>query len=319
MKRNVIIVVSVIIMIMALSAGCAKKNAADTEKMKIGGLKGPTTMGLVQIAENSEKYEFKMAAAADEITPLLLKGELDAAAIPANLAAALYAKSEGALKVIAVDTLGVLYIAEKGGNDIQKISDLKGKTIYATGKGTTPEYCLKYLVSRAGVDPEKEVKIVWKSEPSEVVAELAANDKGIAMLPQPFATVAATQLENFRIAIDMNKEWDALENGSRMVTAVIVARKDFIEKNPRKTEEFLKDFEKSVDFVNNNTDEASQLIEKYGIVKAAIAKKALPFCNIVSLTGAEMKTALSGYLQILFEQNPASVGGKMPADDFYYA
>jgi len=298
-------------------------NNPEPVDIRIGGLKGPTSMGLVQLMEKAEKgeaknnYTFTMAGSADEITPKLLKGELDMAAVPANLASVLYNNTEGKIKILAVNTLGVVYIVEKG-NNIQSFEDLKGKTIYATGKGSTPEYTLRYLLSENGIDPDKDVTFEWKSEPAEVVALFSEMENGVAMMPQPYVTVAQTQLEGLRIAINLSEEWDALDNGSDLITGVMIVRKDFAEKYPEQIAAFLDEYEESIDFVNTNIPEAAKLIDKYGIVKAPVAEKAIPYCNIHFIKGREMKTSMQGYLNVLFEQNPKSIGGKLPADDFYF-
>ena len=290
----------------------------------IAALKGPTAMGLVKLMKDSEsgettgnEYTFTLAGSADEVTPALIKGELDMACVPANLAAVLYNKTEGAVEVLAVNTLGVLYIVENG-ESVQSIADLKGQTIVAAGKGSTPEYALRYLLSENGIDPDNDVTIDWKSEHSECVAALASGQATIALLPQPFVTVAQSKIEGLRMALDLTKEWDALDNGSSLITGVIVARREVVEENPAAVNEFLKEYAASVDYVNANTADAAALIGEYGIVDAAVAEKALPYCNIVCLTGEEMQQKLSGYLQVLADANADSVGGAMPEADFYY-
>ena len=290
----------------------------------IAALKGPTAMGLVKLMKDSEsgettgnEYTFTLAGSADEVTPALIKGELDMACVPANLAAVLYGKTEGAVEVLAVNTLGVLYIVENG-ESVQSIADLKGQTIAAAGKGSTPEYALRYLLSENGIDPDNDVTIDWKSEHSECVAALASGQATIALLPQPFVTVAQSKIEGLRMALDLTKEWDALGNGSSLITGVIVARREVVEENPAAVNEFLKEYAESVDWVNGNTADAAALIGEYGIVDAAVAEKALPYCNIVCLTGEEMQQKLSGYLQVLADANADSVGGAMPEADFYY-
>jgi NitT/TauT family transport system substrate-binding protein len=239
------------------------------------------------------------------------------AAVPANLASVLYNNTNGEIKLLAVNTLGVVYIVEKG-NEINSFMDLKGKTIYGTGKGSTPEYTLRYLLSEKGIDPDRDVNLEWKAEPTEVVALFSELDKGVAMMPQPYVTVAQTQIEGLRMAIDLTKEWDALDSGSSLITGVLVVRKEFAEKYPEQIAAFLDEYQQSAEYVNTNIPEAAKLIEKYGIVKAAIAEKAIPYCNIYFMEGAEMKASMQGYLSALLEQNPKSIGGKLPAEDFYY-
>lgn len=291
------------------------------ESVKIAALKGPTAMGLTYLMDNAEEtgipYEFTIAAAADEISPMLIQGTTDLACVPANLASVIYNKTEGAVEVLAVNTLGVLYIAENG-NEVGSLADLKGKTIYSSGQGATPEFALNYLLSSNGIDPKTDVTIEWKSEHSECLANLVANPGCVAMLPQPFLTTALAKSEDIHVAVDLNEEWEKLENGSALLTGVIVARREFAETYPDVIDSFLTGYGESVDYVNGNIPEAAQLIEKYDIVPAAVAEKALPKCNIVCITGGEMKAKLSGYLEVLFEQLPSSVGGALPSEDFYY-
>ena len=237
--------------------------------------------------------------------------------VPANLAAVLYGKTGGAVEVLAVNTLGVLYIVENG-ETVQSMADLKGQTIVAAGKGSTPEYALRYLLTENGIDPDKDVTIDWKSEHSECVAALASGQAAIALLPQPFVTVAQNKIEGLRMALDLTAEWDKLDNGSGLITGVIVARRDVVEANPGAVDSFLQNYAASVEWVNGNTAEAAALVGEYGIVDAAVAEKALPYCNIVCLTGGEMKDKLSGYLKVLSEAEPSSVGGTLPGDNFYY-
>lgn len=289
------------------------------ESIKVAALKGPTAMGLTKFMDDDEKnnlpYEFTIAGAADEITPLIAQGKVDFACVPANLGAVLYKKTEGKISALAVNTLGVLYICENG-DTVKSVADLKGKTIYSSGKGATPEYALNFILKSNGI--ENDVNIEWKSEHSECLAALLANENAVAMLPQPFVTTAQMKNEGVRVAIDLNDAWDDLNLSSTLLTGIVVVRKEFAENNPDAVKDFLERYSASVKFVNENVDEAAELIGKYDIVPAAVAKKAIPSCHIVCISGDEMKLKLSGYLQVLFEQLPASVGGAMPADDFYY-
>ncbi len=268
--------------------------------------------------EAANHYTFTVAGAADEITAALIKGELQIAAIPCNLAAALYNKSEGKIVVAAINNLGVLYIVENG-NTVQSVDDLKGRTIYTAGQGTTPEYTLRYLLTSAGIDPDTDVNLVYLSEATEVAARLAASSDGaIAMLPQPYVTTVMKKNADVRIALDITKEWELCNEDSTVVTGVIVVNKAFLEKNPENVKAFLAEFEASAAFAASNVDETAEILEHFDIFPAAIGKTAIPYCNIKCMTGDAMKSAMEKYLQVLFEQNPAAVGGKMPSDDFYY-
>lgn len=290
----------------------------DAVQIRVAALKGPTAMGLVSMMAADGMDSFTLAGSADEVTPALIKGDLDVACVPANLASVLYNKTEGGVVCLAVNTLGVLYIVENG-EEIRSMEDLRGKTIVSAGKGATPEYGLRYLLSENGIDPDRDVTLDWKSEHSECVAALASGAAAIAMLPQPFVTAAQGKIETLRVALDLTAEWDALDNGSAMITGVAVARRAFVEEHPAEVERFLEEYARSVDWVNANPAQAGELIAEYGIVEsAALAEKALPHCNIVCLTGQEMFEKLSGYLQVLSGAAPESVGGALPGDDFYY-
>ena len=265
-----------------------------------------------------QNYDLQLYGAADEVVPKLIKGEVDIAAIPANLAATLYQKTSGGIQVMAVNTLGVLYVVEKG-DTVHRFADLKGRTILSTGKGTTPEYVLRYLLRKNGIDPDKDVKIEYYSEASEVTAQMAATKKdAIAVLPQPYVTAAQMKDSSLRVVLDLTKEWNKVCD-TQLITGVTVVRTAYAEEHPEEVINFLKDYQKSVEAANNDIDGTAALCEKVGVVaKAAIAKKALPKCNIVYRIGDEMKADVNAYLQVLYDASPAAVGGKLPDANFYY-
>jgi len=301
----------------------AQNSTESAITLKVAGLKGPTSMGMVKLMEDCSSEEtkvvdcdFTMAGSADEITPLLIKGELDIAAVPVNLASVLYKNSEQQIRLLAVNTLGVLYIVSKG-ETISSLNDLKGKTIYATGKGSTPEYNLRYLLSQNGIDPDNDLTIEFKSEPAEIVAIMATETSSVAMLPQPYVTVAQNTVEGLKVDLALNDEWEKLGNGSTMVTGVIVVRQEVLKNNPKAVYNFLAEYENSVNWVLDNSEEAASLCEKFGIVKAAIAKKALPQCNICYYDAEDANNMVNGYLSILYELNPKSIGGELPNAKFY--
>lgn len=331
-KRSILSMLLLAILMIGSLVGCSPTSQKDQVKeepkvvAKVTALKGPTGMGMVKmISDESNKaekgYEFTIASSVDEITPKIVNKEIDIAAVPANLASVLYNNTKGEVETLAINTLGVLYIVENG-DSIKNVQDLKGKTIYVSGKGATPEYALKYILKENGIDPDKDVNIEYKAEHAECLAALLNDKNGIALLPQPFVTVAMNKNKNLKVALDLTKEWEALnkdkKDGSTLITGVVIARKDFIDKYPEKIKNFLEEYKKSIEFTNNNIDEAAKLIGESGIVPAPIAKKAIPQCNIVFIDGKEMKDKLSGYLQVLYDANPKSIGGKMPDENFYY-
>lgn len=306
----------------------ASETDGDETTIHVMALKGPTAMGMVKFMDDSDAgnagdydYNFTIAAAIDEVTPKLVQGEADIAAVPANMASVLFNNTKGGVEVLAVNTLGVLYIVENG-DTVHSVEDLRGKTIYASGKGATPEYGLNYVLSQNGIDPEKDVTIEWKSEHTECLAALTSSDNAIAMLPQPFVTTAQSKVETIRTALDLSEEWDKLQEGaaapSAMITGVVVARTEFVNEHPKEIADFMARYQESVDFVNNNVEKGAELVGKYEIVPAPVAVKAIPECNITYIDGEEMKEKLSGYLDSLYQQNPAAVGGALPTDEFYY-
>lgn len=323
MKRKIMTWLLTMALTMGILSGCAGADVAESDvTVRVAAMKGPTTMGLVKLWQDAEEgtakgtYEFQMMTAPDEIMPLMIKGELDVALLPANAAANLYQKSEGAITVIDINTLGVLYVVS-GDDSIASVEDLSGKTVYLTGKGTTPDYALQYLLAQHGVDMA-DVTLEYKSEAAEVAAVLKENPDGIGLLPQPFVTAACAQNENLKVVLDVNAEWEAINAGNGLVTGVTVVRTAFLKEHPEAVDLFMEEHKASAEFANTNVEEAAELVAAKGIVeKAPVAAKAMPKCNITYIDGEEMKAALSSYLGTLYEQNPEFIGGAMPGDDFY--
>lgn len=308
---------------MALSV-CAVSFAEGTEALpRVMAMKGPTAMGLSKLmTDEAASYDFSIASAIDEITPKLVKGEIDIAAVPANLGSVLYNNTQGKVQVLAINTLGILYVVENGEQTVQSFEDLRGRTIYSSGKGATPEYALNYLLEGNGLDPEKDVTVEYKSEHAECLAALLSNEGSVAVLPQPFVTTAQMKQESVHVALDLTAEWAKLQEGSNelsaMLTGIVIARTDYVAEHPEEVSKFLDGYKASVEYVNANVEDAAKLIAAFDIVPEAVAQKALPYCQIVFIEGAEMKEQLSGYLKVLFDQNPQSVGGALPDDAFYF-
>jgi len=303
-----------------LLTGCGGRKT-ESVAVSVGALKGPTSMGLVSQMEKSEKgeiadaYQFTMETAADTLVGMMVKGDLDIALIPANVASILYRKTEGQITVIDVNTLSVLYMLSSN-HDIKSFDDLRGQTIYLTGKGTTPDYVLQYLLAQNGVE---DVTLEYKSEATEVAAILAQEENAVGLLPQPFVTAACAQNEKLTILFDVGKEWeDASGDDSRIVTGVTVVRNEFLKAHKDAVDRFLEGHKDSAEFANTNVEETASYVVKYGILeKEPVAQKAIPYCNITYMDGDEMKQALSGYLKVLYDMDPESVGGELPGEDFY--
>ena len=298
---------------------------ASGAAVRVGSLKGPTSMGLAELMDRAEKgetendYTFTMAGKADELVGSVANGDLDIVLVPANVASILYTKTQGNVNVIDINTLGVLYVVASD-DSISSMEALKGKTLYMTGKGTTPEYVMNYLLSENGLN-DGDVTLEFKSEAAEVASVLKEDPSAVGVLPQPFATAACIQNEALKPVLDLTEQWNLLnkENGSQLVTGVTIVRSDFLKENEEAVKLFIEDHKASAAYTSEHLDEAAEMVAALGIVeKAPIAKKAMPACNIVCITGEEMKSALSGYLSVLEAADAKSVGGQLPADDFYY-
>jgi NitT/TauT family transport system substrate-binding protein len=301
------------------------EGTSDTYALKIGSLKGPTSMGLVKLMDKAKKgetgnsYEFTMVTAADELLGKVVSGELDVALIPANMSSILYTKTNHNVTVLDINTMGVLYIVSAD-DSIHTTADLKGKTIYLTGKGTTPDYALTHVLKANGLTTD-DVKLEYKSEAAEVAAILKEKPDAVGLLPQPFVTAAMAQNDKLKMVLDLTKEWDAAakDGSGSLVTGVTVCRNEVLKDHKDAVDQFLADHKESAEFANTNVSEAAALVAAAGIIeKAPVAEKAIPYCSITYVDGEKMKSLLSGYLNVLYEMEPKTVGGSLPGDDFYY-
>lgn len=342
--KKVLSVLMALAMTAAVFSGCAKGGSQDTAKttisetetskvqsspngyiLKIGSLKGPTSMGLVKLMDQSKKgdakgsYDFTMVTAADELLGKIVSGELDAALVPANMASILYNKTKHGVSVLNINTLGVLY-GISADDSIKTVSDLKGKTIYLIGKGTTPDYALQHVLKASGLTLH-DVTLEYKSEAAEVASILKEKPDAVGLLPQPFVTAAIAQNPSLKMVLDLTKEWEATagENGGSLVTGVTICRNEVLKEHPEAIDTFMAEHKESSDFANTHVTETAALVAATGIIeKAPVAEKALPYCSITYIDGNRMKSLLSGYLKVLFDMEPSSVGGTLPSDDFYY-
>lgn len=307
-------------------SGNSDVSTAEKTKLNVFAIKGPTGVGMVNLMKKDEDgntgndYSFQIVSSPEEISGKLSSGEADIAAVPTNMAATLYGKTEGKLlQMLAVNTLGVLYMLENG-DSIQSAADLKGKTIYTTGQGANPEYVLKYVLEKNGIDPEKDVKIEFVSQNEELAALLANGTAQVAMVPEPTVTTVTTQKPELRVALNITEEWDkASEGASKLMMGCVVVRTAFAKENPEAVETFLQEYKASVEKAAADLDGTAALCESYGIIpKAAVAKQAIPRCNLVYIDGAEMQAQIAGYFDVLYAANPKSVGGAVPDEAFYY-
>lgn len=307
-----------------VSEGSSSLPAKKTQ-IEIAGLKGPTGFGMVKLIADAEAgtlandYRFTIAGAPDELTAKIINGELDIAAVPTNLAAVLYNKTQGNVQILAVNTLGTLYVVTKG-TEIGSLADLKGKTVYSTGQGAMPEYVLNYLLEQNGLSAH-DVTVEYLSEHSELATKLMASEEMIAVLPQPFVTQVTMKDPNVKVAVDLTDEWNRVTNGESLLSmGCVIVNKAFAEANPDAVDAFCAEYEASIAYTNDHPAEAAQLIEKYELLaNAAMAEKAIPACHTTYIAGDELKEKLTGLYEVLYAANPASVGGKLPDDAFYYS
>ncbi len=304
---------------MLTAFACGKTQTAEQpvpeEPVRVAALAGPTGMGLAYMMQDmQDRYSVELFTAPDQVTAKIVNGEVDIAAVPVNLASVLYTKTEGNVNVIAINTLGVLYLLETG-NSINSIADLAGKTVYATGQGSTPEYILQYLLDANGLTDQ--VAVEYIADNSALIAMLADGSAEIALLPEPHVSVACAQNQNVRVALKVNDLWSE-KNDTQLVQGVYIVRTDYLKNHKTQVDAFLKDAKESAQKVVTEADAAAVIAAQGIIGKEAIAKRAIPNCNITLLTGAEMKANVLAMLTVLFNANPKSVGGKLPADDFYY-
>ena len=291
--------------------------------INVAVLKGPTALGMLNLMEKDSQdkadndYTFEVFGKPDEIVPKIVNKSIDIAAVPTNVAATLYKKTNKNVSVIAANTLGVLSIVTNG-VEIDSIDDLKGKTIYATGQGATPEYALNYILEKNGLEVGKDVKIEYKSEHSELAALVISNKVEIAMLPEPFTTNVLGKNANVKLALDLSDEWAKIANGSQLVMGCLIVRNDFLNENKDAINAFLKEYADSTEKANTEIKSTAALSGKFEILDAAVVEKALPNCNIVYIDGADMKNNVSAYVKTLFDANPKSIGGELPDDNFYF-
>lgn len=302
----------------------APSSAAEKTVLKIAALKGPTGLSMVKLMSDGEsektegKYEFSLVGSPDEIVAKISSGEIDAGAVPTNLAATLYNKTNGKVRLAAVTTLGVLYVLTNGVK-VESVGDLKGKTVASSGQGATPEYAFNYILEKNGLKAGQDVKVQYSAEHAELAASMISGKTKLAVLPEPFVTQVTSKNKNVTVALNLTDEWDKASGGKSVLTmGCLIVRKEFAEKNKEAFDAFLKEYKASAEYANSNAEETAVLSGKYGVMDAAVARKAIPNCGIVYMDGDEMKAKIPDFLQILYFANPKSVGGKLPGDDFFY-
>ena len=300
-----------------------EETAGERPEVNLGLLNGPTGMGAAKLLADNDagttaaRYNVTMGSdPATDIVPKVINGELDLAAVPTNLASTLYAKTEGDVRLLALNTLGVLHILENG-DTVHSLADLAGRTIYATGQGANPEYVLNYLLELNGLTPGEDVTIEWRAS-EEVTALMVTGEADLAMLPVPAATSVMMQNEDVRDAVDLNDAWTEAGAPGTFTMGCLIANAQWVEENPGLVDAILAEYADSIAYVNEHAEAAAALIAQYGITpNAAIAAAAIPQANLVCITGAGLRE-IQDYYEVLFSADPTSIGGAIPDDAFYY-
>ncbi len=291
--------------------------------MEVSCIKGPTGVGMVKLMSDEEAdttkndYTFTVVSSADEISAKIVSGEINIASVPTNLAVKLYNKTEGKIRMLAVNTLGVLSVIENGCS-VFSFADLKGKTIYSTGEGSNPEYILRYLLESNGMTVGEDVQLQFVATNDELMAQLVSGTAEVAMVPEPAATTVLTKNESLNRVFSVNDEWKKIQ-GDGLMMGCVVALDTFVEENKVAVDTFLQEYEDSINFVKENRRDAAALCEKYEIIPSEqLAEKAIPECNLTFVTGKEMKEQITPYFEVLKGFDPTAIGGKMPETDFFY-
>ncbi|MCL2355730.1 MAG: ABC transporter substrate-binding protein [Defluviitaleaceae bacterium] len=302
-----------------LLAACSGE-PADGAEVRVAAMRGPTAMGLLHLmdaADSSQnEYSFEILGSPDLVPPLFVQNAVDVAAVPGNLAAILHNRMD--VRALAIVTLGVLHVVDTTG-DVHSVEDLRGRTIFVSGQGATPEFALNYVLTQNGLTPGVDVFVDFRAEHTEIAAMLQTGAAEIALLPEPFVSTVSAQVDGLRVALDLSEEWNRVQPDYGLIMSVVVARADFIEENPDAVAIFLEEYAASVEFVNANIEAAAELAARFEIIpNPAIARNAIPRTNIVFKTGEEMQRNLSGFLRVLYEAEPQSVGGELPESAFYF-
>lgn len=324
MKRIIFMVAVVVSILFITACGRGNDEPAEAPVIRVAALRGPTAMGLSYLMDAYERgaavneYTFELLGSPVEVPPLLVRGDVDVAVVPANMAAVLYNLDGLEVQGLAVVTLGVLHIVDATG-EVNSIADLAGRTIFATGEGATPEFALNYVLTQNGLTPNEDVFIEFRAEPAEIAAAFELGQAEVALLPEPFVSTVTTRFDFLRVALDLTEEWNSVQREYGLIMSVVVARRDFVENYPAALASFMEEYERSIAFMTTNLDEAAQLTVNFELIpNVNIARTALPRTNMVFMTGAEMQRNLTGFFRVLYDANPASVGGSVPDEAFFF-
>ncbi len=322
LKHSLLSLLLVLSLCLALGvSACAAPDAAPDAELpvRVMTLNGTTGFGMAGLIARSAageaalNYRFSVETDASNISAALVSGDCDIAALPTNAAAALYNKTGGKVQVLALNTLGVLYLVSDGSVSVESFADLDGQTVYAPAQN--PSFLFGCLCEANGVEVTIDNSY---AQPAELNAAAAAGEVALAVLPEPLLTVARSQNPELAVVLDLTAEWDKVEEPGSLVQGCVVVRTDFAAVHPAELACFLEEYGASIELLADDPSAAAQKIEEAGLfAQAAVAEKAIPRCNLCFYTGEEMQRRLSAFLEILFEAAPQSMGGALPGEDFY--
>lgn len=321
--RLITLCLALVLVLPFVLASCSSTKVDTELEINVTVLNGTTGFGAAKMINdtkngNSElNYNFAVDTNPANINAGLINGSIDIAALPTNAAAALYKKSGGAIRIAAVNTLGVLYLMTNG-EEVTSIADLKGKTVYCPANN--PAYIFEAILKANSLKVGEDVTLQTLTEPADVQKALASGEAKIAVLPEPLASAARVANKDLKTPLDLTAEWEKAYGENTLMQGCIVVRTEWAEAHPKELEKFLEDYKASIDFTNESPKEASEMIVAAGIfAKAPVAEKAIPKCNIVYIDGSEMAEALSVFFTKLHAVNPAAVGGAVPDSNIYLA
>lgn len=288
-------------------------------------LSGTTGFGMAKLIDDASSgsaalnYTFSVENDAANVTAALINGSADIAALPTNAASVVYNKTSGQVQLLALNTKGVLYLLSNGSEgEIGSIADLKGKTVYVPAQN--PSFIFSYICRQNGLVPGEDITIDnTYAQPAELRTALAAGEVALAVLPEPMVTIARAANDSLSVVLDLTDEWDAVAPEGSLVQGCVVVRTQFAQEHPQEVKAFLDEYAASIAFLGEDAEAAGQIIESSGVfANGKVAAKAIPNCNVCFISGGDMKSAMEQFLDIMFSEAPASIGGAVPGDDFYY-
>jgi len=316
-------IIALLALLFTLTA-CSTEEYVENADISIAILPGPSSLGFLHLWDKTENnntinnYNFELRGAPDEIVPLLVQGAVDFAAIPPNLASVVYNATEGEVQVVAINTLGILHLVDTTG-EIEQIEDLRGRTVFMSGLGGVPEFAFNYVLNKNGLTPGEDIFIEFRGQHPEIAALLENGEAEIALLPEPFVTTVLNTVNHVNLALDLTEEWNRVQPNYSLIMGVLVGRREFIEENPEAIAIFLDEYETSINFTHTNLSETAELAAYFGIIpNESIAAVAIPRSNITFTTGNTMERYLQGFLRVLYNENPTSIGGSLPSENFFF-